>query len=502
MKLLRLLLLPAAFLFAIAIFFYFRANPIINQTFPYTYDQGRDFLKAESIVRDHDLILLGPTTGITGIYHGAWWYYFLSIPYILFNGAPQGFAIFITITVFASALLFSLFLKREFHWIAGLIFFLLVAGSSYFILLSTFAISSVFTFPFILSFLYSLHRFLETKKPLFAFLVFFSLSNIFEAEVPTGLFAIAAFVAATLLLKKARDFLSPRKTIIYSLSGLVIPFLPRIASEIKNGFPQIKTALSFITNPQFTNSKPFLNVVIERLVIFKYYLDTLFPISNPVLIYSLVVIALVGLVLGFRKLSQTNRLFSLSIVLMIFFLFVFACLYKNNFWANYYEGLSFYFATVLAIGFYLFSKFKSKVLKMVPLAVFVLLLIINLYNVKKEVDGKKPVPDEGLRGHVKVLDYLADINKNKDFCVRVYTPPVIPHTYNYLFSYYMKTGKTKNITPSYTDDRCFYIIEKDPYQFRIDQFRKDHIPTGATMMSSREITNNATVELWEFKPEN
>lgn len=496
----RSLLLPAAYLFAIAIFFYFRANPIINQTFPYTYDQGRDFLKAESIVRDHDLTLLGPTTGVTGIYHGAWWYYFLSVPYILFNGAPIGFAIFITVVVFASSLLFSWFLKRTFHDSVALIFFLLVAGSSYFILLSTFAISSVFTFPFILSFLYSLRQFIETKKPLFAFLVFFSLANIFEAEVPTGLFTIAAFVAASLLTKQAGNFLSPKKNLIYSLSGLVIPFLPRIASELKNGFPQFKTALNFITNPQFVTPKPFLNVITERLVIFKYYFENLFPLNSPALIYGLLIIAVLGLALGFKKLGNVNRVFSLFIVLMVFFLFVLACFYKNNFWANYYEGLSFYFAIALAIGFYLYSKFKNRLLKTIPYAVLALLLTINLYNVKKDVSDKKPVPDTGLRGHVRVLDYLAGVNKNKDFCVRVYTPPVIPHTYNYLFSYYMKTGKTKTITASYTDNRCFYIIEKDPYEFRIDQFRKDHVPAGATMLNSRQITDNATVELWEFNP--
>ncbi|OGK53094.1 hypothetical protein A2970_00510 [Candidatus Roizmanbacteria bacterium RIFCSPLOWO2_01_FULL_44_13] len=501
MKLVRAFLLPAVFLVVIAIFFYFRVTPIINQTFPYTYDQGRDFLKAESIVRDHDLTLLGPTTGITGLYHGAWWYYFLSIPYILFNGAPQGFAIFIMITVFASSLLFSLFLKKTFHAIVGLTFFLLVAGSSYFILLSTFAISSVFTFPFILMFLYSLYRFLETKKPLFSFLVFFSLANIFEAEVPTGLFTISAFIAAAILMRQAISFFSPRKTFIYSLSGLIIPFLPRIASEVKNGLPQIKTLLAFIRNPQVSSAKSFINVLLERLQIFKFYFENLFPINNPLLIYGLLIVAIIGLVFGFKKLNHVNRFFTLFVALIVFFLFIFSCLYKNNFWANYYEGLSFYFAVLLSIGFYLYLKFKNKFLKAIPLTVFVFFLLVNFYNLKNDLTNKKPIPDTGLRGHVRVVDYLAGLNKDKDFCVRVYTPPVIPHTYNYVFSYYMKTGKTKNVGPSYVDNRCFYIIERDDYQFRIDQFRKDHIPANARLINSRTITDNVEVELWEMPSE-
>ena len=494
-------ILPLAFLAVVAIFFYFRATPIINQTFPYTYDQGRDFLKTESSGRDHDLTLLGPTTGVTGIYHGAWWYYFLSIPYILFKGAPQGFVIFITATVFISALLFSLFMTKKFKDVAGLTFFLLIAGSSYFILLSIFAISSVFTFPFILMFLYSLYRFLETKKPLFAFLIFFSLSNIFEAEVPTGLFTIVSFAAAALVLRQALSFFSPRKTLLYSLSGFLIPFIPRVASELKNGFPQIKTALDFIRHPQFDPTKTFFNIVAERLTIFKYYFETLFPINNPLVIYGLLVIGGLGLILGFKKLNKTNRSFSLFIVFIIFFLFVFACFYKGTLWANYYEGLSFYFAALLSVGFYLYSTFKNRFLKAIPLVVFVFLLIINFYNVKKELANKNPVPDTGLRGHVKVVDYLANLNRGTDFCARIYTPPVIPHTYNYIFSYYMKIGKIENVGSSYVDNRCFYIFEKEPYEFRLEQFRKDHVPESAHLVNSRPVTDNVHIELWEMESE-
>ena len=71
-----------------ALFSYFRLKPIYLQTVPYTFDQGRDFLKTIEIVRDRNLTLIGPTTGAAGVFHGAWWYYYLSIPHILFQGHP------------------------------------------------------------------------------------------------------------------------------------------------------------------------------------------------------------------------------------------------------------------------------------------------------------------------------------------------------------------------------------------------------------------------------
>src|SRR3990167_10170849 len=81
----------AIFLFVIILFSYFRLKPIYFQTVGYTYDQGRDFLKAAEIVLYKNPTFIGPTTGIQGLFHGAWYYYILVIPFILFGGAPIGF---------------------------------------------------------------------------------------------------------------------------------------------------------------------------------------------------------------------------------------------------------------------------------------------------------------------------------------------------------------------------------------------------------------------------
>src|SRR3990172_10512254 len=96
------------------VFCYFRLKPIYLETIPYTFDQGRDFLRAEEIVRDHNLTFIGPTTGIQGLFHGAWWYYFLAIPYIIFQGNPNGFVMSIFLSALAQFVLFSIFLKKKF----------------------------------------------------------------------------------------------------------------------------------------------------------------------------------------------------------------------------------------------------------------------------------------------------------------------------------------------------------------------------------------------------
>lgn len=51
------------------------------------YDQARDAFRAQSIIRDHNLKLLGPETDIPGAHHGVGYYYILALAYGI-NGDP------------------------------------------------------------------------------------------------------------------------------------------------------------------------------------------------------------------------------------------------------------------------------------------------------------------------------------------------------------------------------------------------------------------------------
>src|SRR3989338_10534349 len=84
----------ALFIFVIFLFCYFRLKPLYFQTVGYTYDQVRDFLKAAEIITEKNITFIGPTPGIPGVFHGDWYFYLLTIPFLLFGGAPIGFYYF------------------------------------------------------------------------------------------------------------------------------------------------------------------------------------------------------------------------------------------------------------------------------------------------------------------------------------------------------------------------------------------------------------------------
>src|SRR3989344_1530883 len=115
------------FILAILLFCYFRLKPIYFQTVGYTYDQGRDFLKAAEIVLDKNPTFIGPTTGIQGVFHGAWYYYLLLIPFFIFSGAPIGFYYFNFLLQLVSFIILIIFVNKYFGYLSALIISFMVA---------------------------------------------------------------------------------------------------------------------------------------------------------------------------------------------------------------------------------------------------------------------------------------------------------------------------------------------------------------------------------------
>lgn len=65
------------------------------------YDQARDAFEAYSIWRDFNLKILGPSTDIPGVFHGALWYYFLAVVYF-FGGDISSATFLVVIILFLS----------------------------------------------------------------------------------------------------------------------------------------------------------------------------------------------------------------------------------------------------------------------------------------------------------------------------------------------------------------------------------------------------------------
>ena len=477
------------------VFIYLRLAPVINQTVPYTYDQGRDFMKAAEMIRNQRPTFIGPTTGIMGVFHGAWWFYLITIPYLLFRGLPIGFYIFMLLIATGANLLFAFFIKKRFDDISALVFLSIVASSPYFIPLAFSAGNNVVVPYLILLLIVMIFRIFDKKQSnIVYFLIGLSLTFIFEFEVAFGLFLLPVFTFTSLLFREVRFKLYKIKNIPYLMAGLAIPLIPRALFEIKNHFLQTKTLLGFFLNPKLHNPKPFLNVVSDRISLFANYGKGLFAGNYPIVL--LVVILATLFILIFY--SKKNRYIGATrfITILIALLFAISLYYKDNFWVNYYEGIQYLFLILVIIAFHLLNKQK----KFIAIPILLLFVFLNIATASSDfINSSKIREPIGLKEAQTATLYVYQQRQGEYLCLRIYTPPVIPYTYHYLLDYYAGKYHIRYPKGDFVDNKCWFIIESDSYQFRVDGWRRNNIPEGSKLIKKNTISNNVTIEEWQLK---
>lgn len=486
----------SSFTIFLVFFCYFRLIPLYYQTVPYTYDQGRDFMRVMEFVQNRQMPFIGPTTGISGVFHGAWWYYFLALPYLFFRGNPIGFYYSIFFIFLVSAIAFTFFLRKEFGRLVALLFFAFVSSSPYLIFQSTFAINSSLVLPFILLFIFSTLSYFMKKKNRYLFLIFLSAGFILEAELALGFLFVPSLIITILVTRQRKNFFLKTAQKFVVFLGFAIPLIPRILFELKNNFLQMNSLVAFLKNPTATNKITFLGAFNDRLRLCWEMYISLFPNNNWIAAGLTLLIVPFG-ILSFSFLKKNQRKFFEFVLILFTSLFILSLANKNNFfWQNYFEGISLFFLIILILAF---SALRNR-LKDITIVLGGLLLFFiissNVFNVI-QMSVKPPKKTGGLIDHVRTVDMLYKLSNDKPFCLRIYTPPVIPYTYMYLFSYQKIFNNKSMPTDKYIQHTCYYIIEHDDYAFRIVKWRKDMIPERAKRIRKITVTRTIRIEVWK-----
>lgn len=464
------------FLFFI-LFFYLliRLTPLLFHNVVYTYDQGRDFLKTAEVFLYKNPTFIGPTTGIMGLYHGAWWYYILGVPFLLLKGNPIAFYYFIFFITFFTNLLFFYFLKKIFNEKIALFLFFLITFSPYFISKSAFVGNTTLVFPFFIAFLLINFFILEKKQKnnkVFS-LLGLSLGFIFEFEFGFGFLLIPLYFLLILLIKDLRKTFFNIKNFLYFIFGIFIPIIPRLLFEFRNGFIQTKTLINYLIQPHYFNPKPFDQVFNDRILTFIDYAKAIF--NHPLIAFIFYFILFKNFCSCFIKKNVIyKKAYSFFLVLFLG-LFIFANLYGDNFWRYYYEGIEYLILFILALFFYQ-KKENQLVNKLIKFTV-VTTIFIFIVNFQLKATVEKST---GLITRERIVNFVLEKENNlNNYCVIVYTPPAIPYTYDYLFLYQEIKEKAKKPTNSWVKNQCWYIIEKDDIKIRRENWIKNNVPKNS-----------------------
>lgn len=137
---------------------------------------------------------------------------------------------------------------------------------------------------------------------------------------------------------------------------------------------------------------------------------------------------------------------------------------------------------------------KNKFLKHLIIGTYILLIITGVASLYNRI--KQPFKATGLYVPEYFVKKIYSENQAKEFCSKIYTPPVIPYTWNYLFKYYSRKLNTSEPKPDPINNTCYFIIEDEAkgYEFRIEEWRKNNIPEDSQLIK-KEYKYGVTIEL-------
>jgi hypothetical protein len=448
----------------------------IDLTLGFYFDQGRDALVIWDLIKKGELFLIGPTTGIAGIFRGPFYYYLITPFYFLGQGNPVWPEIFLIATSVAALYLVFEIARKSGGFIAG-IFALFLGTFSYEIIFASRWLSNPTPMMLIsMCVLFLTYKIYEQENEpknkvnwKWVILVFLLGSSLFHFGSSGELFyfpAVAGVIIYSAFRKKSLKAVIPGvKTIIYSFVSFFITALPLIAFNFKHDGLLAKNISTFLFGEK-TFSATGTRFIYERLFeLLSYFYNLLFhsPYEKE---YLWLIALLLIIVYHLPELIKNEKfkiilIFLLSPLLGLLF-------FQGNFGNVYgYYLTGYYLIFLLFIGISLAFIFRRSVAgKIFTLSFLVFFLSHNWFWTKgmlnTEIDSEVIIV---LGNQKQAIEWIYQDAAGSEFNVDVYVPPVIPHAYDYLFTWYpgssgFNTYRSKKVDEN--KELLYTLYEIDP----------------------------------------
>lgn len=409
----RFLLLFVVFISAAIFFRVYRTPDFLG----FWYDQGRDALVIWDLIYNHKFFLVGPTTGIEGIFRGPWYYWLITPLYYLGQGDPLWPAIFLaSTTVIAAILCASLAFKLGGR--TNAIVALAICALSYeFITQARWLSNPTPMFLISMVIVWFGLRIIEGQKNYWIPLSF-ALGMAMQFGSATEVFLYPAFGIMACLKKEIRP--SP-KILFYSVLAGLVPYLPLTIFDFRHDHILSKNVFKFfIADKSFQLS--FFENLAERL---PFYLRLLGSKLSPTPTFFTNAFIFLSIFLGIKNFKSLTSPIRFVILLTVAPLVGMLFFQGNhgNVYDYYFTG--FHFIFVLAFSLML----SNRLLASLFLCVFIYSNLPWDFNFINASGGTFIT----YTSEKNAVDWIYQDAKNKEFNVDFYVPPMIPYSYKYLF---------------------------------------------------------------------
>ena len=450
--------------------------------FAFTYDQGRDLLAAKEIILDHNLTLIGPTTGLMGIFYGPWWYYFLASLFVISKDPVVITFIFGIIGVVTVFLIYLLIKKITGNIFISIVSATVASTAQVFLTTASQIWSPSLVPPLIVVFIFSLYKIFQKSERKWFYIMGLSSALIFDTEAAFGIMLIASTIIASFIFNK--QFFN-KKYVGYFLAMIII-LSPRIVFELRHEFLMTNALFSHLgSNGQ--NNEIFTEKLMSRLGQLQLVFAQTFSQSNKLLVLIPQIFAVSAIVLEWTKIKKNNLFrFLLLITPLTFLGFV---IYPGPIWDYYLIGLPTLILTIFAMSAkYLYLRH--------PAVAVIFLLFILIINFDKKLLAPFSLNWQGdgaiYKNQKAVIEYLKSELKG-DYSLHFYSPARFDYPFDYIIWMYHQNSQID--LPKENQKRLYLVIRDDQsHSYLPTGWYGDKVRDNTTLLDKRHYTGDIIVE--------
>ncbi|OGH11507.1 MAG: hypothetical protein A3B38_01725 [Candidatus Levybacteria bacterium RIFCSPLOWO2_01_FULL_36_13] len=439
----------------------------IDEYIPYYGDIGWFYLSARDALLTGSLPLVGITSSHLWLHQGPIWTYLVAFVFYIYKFNPIAPYVFTAVfDIFTLILIYKLvkqFFTKEAALIASLIYVFSPA-----IILSARAAYHTSLIPFFVAlFIYSLFRWVNNKKFYFP-LIIFSLVMLYNFELQTIVLSvvfIGVFVYGFVKKKDWYSGLHNAKILLFSLIAFIIPMLPIIIYDFKNGFPQTIVFLGWILYKILKSASLSINMTNSFSQVFSFlnssFQNIFFPHTNLI---ASVVVAISTLFLLLKTLKH-KKLKKEFLLLLLIFIVLLGSIVLNKTSSNAYL-MSLFVPVVIVVSIFISYLARNRYLFYLGVLILSIVGYLNItYLISNNYfigfsRGYGPT----FQDRLNVARYMVENSNGKTFTILGRGPGSefenFTMNYQYLTWYLGKSSVTKNAD-------LIYIITETPSEIKI-----------------------------------
>mgnify|MGYP005838869171 CR=1 FL=1 len=446
----------------------FRAPYMLARTAAFSFDHGKDSIAVMHMLETGSPKFIGPWTSIPGLFFGPGWYYLLSPAYLLTGGDPMGFAN----TMAVLMILCALGVTAVFGVLPGI----MVAAGTTFLILSQSAWNP-FPVPIVmfglLAMLHQIYKHPASTLQIVQYGVAGALVGLlFHFSSAFAIFVLISMPIVFLIRKRLKPFIHP---LAFGI-GVGLMFLPQLVFEVRHDFLQTRAVYSYLTERIEGEPRRALGEIIQISVgeitlgtlprLDSLHLGETIPLGFSTLLALVWVVVLISTI---RSKAILRYAFWPELLTIVFTSMLGFYMIHFNFW--YMLGLLPLFILLDAH----LVKSAHRGLVVIYIAMF-LLTGMNKFLADLDLSDRPLIdaaryPVELLQASAQYnhqllpikIEVLNEIERRADgrpYASYHYVPDIYDFSYNYLYLWRAKQGKTLPVDFSYKPNETIYIPEK------------------------------------------